>query len=160
MSNTKKLLFLASLASFAAAMSVFETGFKRWTPVGQAPEGGLARYDPNFVSQCAQYRARAFFLDDYAAHVWRVCRASFFDTGSLAGFNVRYWALISLSGTGVLALFAFALAARMERPKAKVVRGRRYLTGGEARAQLRSACAAECRRGLPRARDETVQHWL
>ncbi|WP_375208270.1 helicase HerA-like domain-containing protein [Hyphococcus sp.] len=169
MGNAKKILFLASLVSFAAALAVFETGFKRWTPIGRASEGGYARYDPNFVSQCAKYRTRGLFLDDYAAHVWRACRANFTDTGSLSAFNTRYWALISLSGTGVLALFAFARAARMERQKAKVVRGRRYLTGGEARAYLRSACAAERRRfgkglefppGIHISAERETRHWL
>lgn len=169
MSNAKKIMFLVSLVSFAAAFAVFETGFKRWPPIGQAPEGSYARYDPSFVSQCAKFRTRSLFLDNYAAQVWGVCRASFINTGSLSGFETRYWALLSLSGTGIAALFAFALVARMERPKEKVVRGRRYLTGGQAYSHLRSACANERRRfgkglafppGIYISAERETRHWL
>lgn len=70
MGNAKKILFLAALVSFAAAFAVFETGFKRWTPIAHMPDGRLIRYKPADVAACAKYRARAYFFDQYAARIW------------------------------------------------------------------------------------------
>lgn len=169
MNSPKKILIVVSLACFLAALAVFEAGFRRWTPVAQMPDGTLIPYKSADVAACAKYRARAYFFDSYAARYWGACRASLLKTGGLSGFNVRYWSLLSLSGAGITTLFAFALAVRIERPKEKIVRGRRYLTGGEARSRLRSACAKERRRfgkslqfppGIHISAERETRHWL
>ncbi|WP_375208298.1 hypothetical protein [Hyphococcus sp.] len=169
MKSPKKILIVMSIVFFLAALAVYEAGFRQWTPVGHLPDGRLARYKPADAAACAKYRARAFFFDPYAARYWSVCRAQLIETKGLTGFNVRYWSVVTFSGGGVGSLFAFAFAVRWEPPKVKVVRGRRYLTGGEARAYLRNACAAERRRsgkglqfppGIHVSAERETRHWL
>ncbi|WP_428408455.1 type IV secretion system DNA-binding domain-containing protein [Hyphococcus sp.] len=169
MNSPKKILIVASIVLFLAAFAVFDVGFRQWTPIAHMPDGGFARYRPADMTACAKYRVRAFFFDAYAKYFWSGCRAQLIKTNGLAGFNLRYWPVVSLSVAGTGALLAFALTVRWEPPRVKVTRGREYLTGGAARARLRSACAVEYRYsskglqfppGIRISAERETRHWL
>lgn len=149
----KQLLFLLTIAASLAVWGAHEIGFRRLPPGPLDAEGRLiARYQTEDVERCAGSRFLAMFGDRARLVHWRSCADDLNRHGARAAFNLRYYAVAVPAGLALVFLIGFLIAVRIERPPARIVRGRRYLEGGAARTALRAALAAERRRfgaGLP-----------
>ncbi|MEZ5895384.1 MAG: type IV secretion system DNA-binding domain-containing protein [Parvularculaceae bacterium] len=149
----KQLLFLLTIAASLAAWGAHEIGFRRLPPGPLDAEGRLiARYQTEDVERCAGSRFLAMFGDRRRLVHWRGCANDLDRHGARAAFELRYSAVAVPAGLALVFLIGFLIAVRIERPPARIVRGRRYLKGGAARTALRGALAAERRRfgaGLP-----------
>jgi len=169
MDRPKRILFFLSFASFLLAGAIDELGFHRYPPGVRNADGSVSRHDASFAGGCARFRAIALFGDRYAREVWRACDADLRRAGTRGGFDLRFFPLIGASGAGALFLVAFALALRLEQAPARIVRGRRYLKGGAARAALKAASRAERRRfgkglefprGIAMSLERETRHFL
>ncbi len=169
MPDFKKLFFLFAAASFLLCIASYEIGFKRWPPSFRTPDGTLVRHNASEAQMCAKSRMLSVFGDQGAIYYWSICNEQLRAYRSLDSFNSRYFAVVGAGGAGVIALFGFAFAVRLERPRAKVIRGRHYLKGRRAMQRLRQANRRECRQSgsgivfppcTQVSRERETRHWL
>lgn len=149
----KQLLFLLTIAASLVAWGAHEIGFLRLPP-GPLDAAGrlLFRYPPEDIERCAGSRLAAIFGERRRLALWRACAQVLDAQGARAGFDVRCYAVAVPAGLALTFLTSFLIAVRAERPLARILRGRRFLKDGAARAALRAVLAAERRRfgaGLP-----------
>jgi hypothetical protein len=87
----------------------------------------------------------------------------------LSGFDLRYWGLLVAGAFTLVSAFGFALSLRLDRPPARVLRGRRLVTGATARRAFAQATQVESRLsgqrleflpGLPVSGERETRHWL
>ena len=165
-----KLIMLALLtAGMAAVALVDEVAIGRYPPVGYAPDGRVLSYAPEDVRGCMTARAFSILGDTASARHWNACAGTLARSGALAGFSWRYWALVTSCALALLTPFSFALAVRGDRLSSRVIRGRRLLTGDDARRAFLHASRTESRQsdagpellpGLAVSRERETRHWL
>jgi hypothetical protein len=169
MTRIKQILIILSFACFLAGTAAYDLGFDRYPPGVRNADGSVSRHTADDVWRCAQIRIAASFGDPYSNKLWRICAAGMRAVGTLGGFDVRYWSFVGAIGAGSLFMIAFAVAIRLERPPARIIRGRRYLTGGAARSRLAAVSRAERRRfgkgfefppGIAMSRERETRHFL
>ncbi len=149
----KQIFFLLTVAAELAAWGAWEIGFRRLPPGPRDAAGRVVfRYLPEDVERCARARLAGLFGDEANRALWRACVRVIDTHDARAGFESRWHAVFVSTGLGLAGLLGFLLAVRVERPPARILRGRQYLKGGAARAALGKALAVERRRfgvGLP-----------
>ncbi|MEO0879929.1 MAG: type IV secretion system DNA-binding domain-containing protein, partial [Pseudomonadota bacterium] len=100
---------------------------------------------------------------------WGKCQATFSSYRVLGDLTLRYNAIIAFCAIGLISLFGFAIAIRLQTPAAKVVFGPRLLKGGEGERAIRKALFKECKRSghgidftprVPLSRDRESRHFL
>lgn len=169
MTKAKQALFVLAIAFACFAWASYEAGFKFWPPGVRADDGSFMRYRAADVQRCAGARLRTMLGDFRDERLWRACAYTLAKDHTIDAFNFRYYAIVGFAGFGVAALFGFLIAIRLERPRDRIIRGRCYLKGAEARRNLRAASRAECRRhgagltlapGVRLSRERETRHFL
>ncbi len=169
MRSMKAAMFLLACLCFLSTYAIYQAGFVHWPPGAHNPDHSFSRHDAVETQLCVKARMLAAFGEKNSTYYWRVCEGELNKYRTLRGFNTRYFSLIGSGAVGVLALFGFAFAVRLERPNGKVIRGRRYLKDAAANTALRHASKSEWKqsgRGLefpPRnfiSLDRETRHWL
>jgi hypothetical protein len=107
--------------------------------------------------------------DESSQWQWQYCEKGLVQGQALAGFELRYWSLLIACASTLAAAFGFALVLRFDSPSARVLRGRRLLTGDAARRAFVVAAKAECAGsgmglellpGLPVSAERETRHLL
>jgi len=139
-------LLAALLAGLAAVMLVNEIGISRYPPAGQFPDGMIRGFHPADVRSCMGARALAAIGDRTSQWHWHQCATTLAQTQALAGFDLRYWGLLLAGSFTLASALGFAIAVRLDRPPARVLRGRRLVTGAAARRAFERTSKQESRR--------------
>jgi hypothetical protein len=167
MRRFKVLTLALLLATMGTVALVDEVAIGWYPPVGYAPDGRVLSYAPGDIRSCMATRFFSVLGDTASTQRWSTCAAALAHQGALAGFNWRYWALVTSCAQMLMSVLGFALAVRSDRVGSRVIRGRHLLAGDEARrAFLRSSCD-ECRQsgtgvelvpGLAVSRERETRH--
>ncbi len=162
-------MIILLLAAMSAVALIDQVAIDWYPPAGYAQDGRAVAYAPGDIRDCMGARAFSSLGDATSRRQWSACVASLARTGSLAGFTWRYWTLVASCALVLVSLLGFAFALHSDRASARVIRGRRLMTGDDApRAFLRSS-RAECRQsgaglellpGLAVSRERETRHWL
>jgi hypothetical protein len=157
------------LAGFATMAGAYHLGFDRWPPQAALADGTSVTFRAADVQRCFKARALALLGDHYADDDWQACRQRFIAYRAMGAFELRGMAVTGAGLVGLLALFAFALCLRTDRPSFKVTRGSRLHARSAGLKAFGRACARECKihgRGvelLPPiaiSRDRETRHFL
>tara|TARA_R110001599_G_scaffold158086_1_gene344603 strand:+ start:3654 stop:5432 length:1779 start_codon:yes stop_codon:yes gene_type:complete len=158
----------ASTCAAALAASIYLGGVA-YTPGQPDRSGFVHRYAPDYIAECALHRTVAFGGEGSNSRAWQACRHEFARTQTYGQFNRRYWATSSSAIALLLSLFWLGPALRRGHKAPKVVRGRSYYRGGEARRKLEKASRKDCKtsgsamefpKGIPFAWDRENRHMM
>ncbi len=169
MRNAKISLLAALLAGLVAVMLINEIGISRYPPAGRFADGMIRGFYPADVRSCMGARALAAIGDRTSQWHWYHCATTLAQTQALAGFDLRYWGLLLAGAFTLASVFGFALVVRFDRPSARVLRGRKLLTGAAAVRAFAQTSKEESRLsgtglevlpGLAVSRERETRHWL
>ena len=169
MRRVKIGLLVALLFGLSAVMLIDEIGIGGYPPVGRFDDGTLRAFHPPDVRSCMGARALAAIGDRTNQWQWYHCAATLAQAQALAGFDLRYWSLLLAGAFTLASAFGFALVVRFDRPPARVLRGRKLLTGAAALRAFAQTSKAECKLsgtglevlpGLVVSRERETRHWL
>ena len=136
----------AGTCAGALAASVY-FGVVRYPPGLPDQYGEMHRYAPEGVAECALHRTIAFAGEGTNSDRWEACRNEMLRTQTYGQFDRRYWATSASAIALLLSLFWLGPSWRGGRKAPKVVRGRHYFRGGEARRQLNKSSREACKTG-------------
>ena len=140
-----KVIFLALLFGGIGAVALIDGVAIGWYP----PVAHLPRWSeqPFAAGRCAQLHGRARVVVARrcvgARGAGTTARPSWSETQALGAFGWRYWGLVISCAITLLAPFGFAFAIRLGRAPSRVLRGRRLLTGDDARRSFLRSAARE-----------------
>jgi hypothetical protein len=169
MRKAKIGLLMSFLVGLAGVMLINEVGISRYPPVGVFPDGAVRGFNPGDVRSCMGARALAALGDRASRWGWHHCTTTLVQTLASAAFDLRYWSLLLTGAFTLASAFGFALVLRIDRPPARVLRGRRLLTGASARRGFAQTSKIESRLsgqglevmpGLTVSREREARHWL
>ena len=169
MREAKIGLLVALLVGLGAIMLINEIGISRYPPAGRFADGIIRGFYPSDVRSCMGARALAAIGDRTSQWHWYYCATTLGQTQALAGFDLRYWSLLLAGAFTLASAFGFALVVRFDRPPARVLRGRKLLTGAAARRAFAQTSKEESRLsgtglevlpGLTVSRERETRHWL
>jgi Type IV secretion-system coupling protein DNA-binding domain len=164
-----RFIILVALGSFAMAWAVYELGLGEAFPVIAHTQTGLQPFPVEPMRVCFRQRVLVLFADPQAQYYWGNCQATFSSYRAFDGLMLRYNAIIAFCAVGLVSLFGFAIAMRLQTPAVKVVFGPRLLKGAEGERAIRKALFKECRRSgqginftprVPLSRDRESRHFL
>jgi hypothetical protein len=162
-------LLVALCVGLGGVMLINEIGISRYPPAGRFSDGMVRGFYPTDVRSCMGARVLAAIGDITSQWRWHQCATTLVQTQALAAFDLRYWSLILAGALALVSAFGFALTIRLNRPPARVLRGRRLLTGAAARRAFAQTSKAESRLsgpgveflpGLTVSRERETRHWL
>jgi hypothetical protein len=133
MQNTKAWFLGALFVGIGTVTAINEIGIGLYPPSGQFPDGVTRGFHPSDVRSCMGARALAAIGDRSSQWHWHRCATTLVQTRALWGFDVRYWSLLVAGAFTLVSAFGFALILRLDRPPARVLRGRLLLGGPAAR---------------------------
>lgn len=143
--SLKVFNFLAAACGFLGMAYGYEAAFKRWPPLATLDDGSRAWLRPGDIETCFKVRALTLVADPGSVRYWPVCSRWLAQNRAVSAFNWRFNLVTGSGALGLASLFLFALCVRVERPKAKVIRGPRLHSGGAGVSAFRKACAYESR---------------
>lgn len=145
---SRKVLSALTAGTCAAALAAsIYVGVVRFPPGQPDQFGQMHRYAPEGVAECALHRTVAFAGEGTNSDRWEACRSEMLRTQTYGQFNRRYWATSASAIALLLSLFWLGPSWRVGRKAPKVVRGRHYFRGGEARRQLNKSNRRACKMG-------------
>ncbi len=165
----KVAMLIALLVGLCAVVLINVVAVTWYSPNWTLPDGRNGPYDPASIRACMGARALAALGDRSSAWQWHRCAIALHQQQALDAFGWRYWALVGATFLTLVAAFGFAFAVRFDRPAHRVLRGRRLLSGEQARKSFMQSAKpeiAQSGRGLaflPRltiSRERETRHWL
>ena len=169
MPNPKIITLLFFLTSLASSFAVAEFGWNRYPPGVEDAGGKIVRYSAEGAQACGRARLLGQFGGQAEQAHWNICRDQLTETGTLKAFDLRYYGLAGAIAASLLGFVFFMIAVNRHGLKPKVVRGRKYLTGGTAMRAIRQHSRRECRQSgtglhfpptIPLSGDRESRHFL
>lgn len=169
MPNSRTSWLVATLVSLIALLAVLGAGFVHYPPGVRGPDGAMHRHGAEGTVQCALDRTIAAFGEDDTDYAWRWkhCRSVLEETRTLTAFDLRYFGTFAILAVLLVSVLSFARLHNRRRKRGKLLRGRDYFRGRDARQKLKNAAYKDCReagsalqfpKGIPFAWDRENRH--